>query len=53
VLESVALDYAPNGYATHYDGAPIETRMQLIFKETTMISRADLNSNLFGAGATY
>jgi hypothetical protein len=53
VLESVALDYAPNGYATHYDGAPIETRMQLIFKETTMISRSDLNSTLFGAGATY
>jgi hypothetical protein len=42
VLESISLDYAPNGYASHYDGAPVETRMQLTFKETTMISRDDI-----------
>lgn len=49
VLESITLDYAPNGYASHYDGAPVETRMQLIFKETTMISRDDINFS----GASY
>lgn len=55
VLESISLDYAPNGYATHYDGAPIETRMQLIFKETTMISRADLDPGNpdFRGGSTF
>lgn len=39
VLESINLDYAPNGYASHWDGAPVETRMSLTFKETTIIDR--------------
>jgi hypothetical protein len=49
VLENITLDYAPNGYASHYDGAPVETRLQLIFKETTMISRNDISLS----GASY
>jgi len=53
VLESISIDYAPNGYASHYDGAPVETRVQLIFKETIMISREDLDPSGFGGGATY
>jgi hypothetical protein len=39
VLESLVIDYNANGYATHYDGSPVETRMQVIFKETTIIGR--------------
>lgn len=56
VLENITLDYAPNGYASHYDGAPVETRMQLIFKETTMISREDINystRNIDFLGASF
>ena len=39
VLENVTVDYAPNGYATHYDGNPVETRLSLIFTETTIIDK--------------
>lgn len=40
VLQNMTVDYAPNGYASHSDGAPIETRLQLTFKETAIIDRA-------------
>lgn len=39
VLTGISLDYTPNGYATFYDGAPVETRMQLTFQETVIIDR--------------
>ena len=39
VLTNMSIDYAPNGYASHSDGAPVETRMQLVFQETTIIDR--------------
>lgn len=39
VLESINLDYGPNGFATHYDGVPVEVRMQLTFQETVMLDR--------------
>lgn len=40
VLSSINIDYAPNGFATFYDGTPVETRMQLTFQETAIIDRA-------------
>ena len=40
VLSSINIDYAPNGFATSYDGVPVETRMQLTFQETAIIDRA-------------
>jgi hypothetical protein len=39
VLESVNLDFGPNGFATHRDGVPVEVRMQLTFQETVMLDR--------------
>lgn len=39
VLSSINLDYTPNGFATHADGAPVETRMQLTFQEVSIIDR--------------
>lgn len=39
VLESVNLDYGPNGFATYRDGVPVEVRMQLTFQETVMLDR--------------
>lgn len=39
VLESINLDYGPNGFATYRDGVPVEVRMQLTFQETVMLDR--------------
>lgn len=43
VLSGVNLDYTPNGFATHDDGAPVETRMQLTFQEVSIIDRNAVN----------
>lgn len=40
VLEDISVDYTGNGaYATFYDGAPVEVRLSLRFKETVVIDR--------------
>jgi hypothetical protein len=39
VLEDVSVDYAPNGWAAYNDGYPVQTRLTLQFKETTMITK--------------
>jgi hypothetical protein len=39
VLEDVTVDYAPNGWSAYKDGYPVQTRLTLQFKETTMITK--------------
>jgi len=39
VLENVAIDYTPNGFATYNDGYPVQTRLTLSFKETQMVTK--------------
>lgn len=39
VLESVEVNYAPNGWSAHADGAPVQTTMTLSFKETVLVDR--------------
>jgi hypothetical protein len=39
VLQNVQVDYAPNGWAAYNDGYPVQTRLQLQFVETTMITK--------------
>lgn len=39
VLESLNIDYAPQGWVTYQDGYPVQTRMQLNFKEIEIIDR--------------
>ena len=39
VLQDVNIDYAPNGWAAYNDGYPIQTRLNLTFKETQMITK--------------
>ena len=39
VLESVSVDYAPNGFATFNDGSPVQIRLTLQFKETSVLTR--------------
>jgi hypothetical protein len=40
VLEDVSVDYAPNGWAAYNNGAPIQTRLNLSFKEIDILDRS-------------
>jgi len=42
VLEDVSVDYAPNGFAAHEDGAPIQTHLTLSFQEVEIMDRGRL-----------
>jgi hypothetical protein len=39
VLENMSVDYAPNGWSAYGDGAPVQTRMTLQFKEMDIVHR--------------
>jgi len=47
VLESVSIDYAPNGWATYNDGYPVQTTLVLNFKETTMYTKREFKNSAF------
>ena len=42
VLEDVTVNYAPNGWAAHTDGAPVQTTLTLTFKELELVTRSDI-----------
>jgi hypothetical protein len=42
VLEDISVDYAPNGFAAHADGAPIQTHLTLTFQEVEIVDRERL-----------
>ena len=42
VLEDISVDYAPNGFAAHGDGAPVQTHLTLTFQEVEIVDRARL-----------
>jgi len=44
VLENVGVNYAPNGWAAHTDGAPIQTHLILTFKEIEIVDKARLST---------
>lgn len=44
VLTNVNIDFTPGGYVTHEDGVPVEVRVQLSFKETALLNRADIDN---------
>ena len=44
VLTSVNTDYAPNGWAAYNDGYPIQTTLQLHFKETQILTKDRLKN---------
>ena len=46
VLTNVAVDHAPNGWATYTDGYPIQTRLTLQFQEMEMQSKKDIDKPL-------
>jgi hypothetical protein len=39
VIESIDVNYAPNGWSAHTDGAPVQTTMTISFKEIEIIDR--------------
>jgi hypothetical protein len=42
VLTGVTVDYAPNGWAAYNDGYPVQTTLQLNFKETQILTKDKL-----------
>jgi len=42
VLNNYSIDYAPNGWTTHKDGMPVQTKLTLYFKETDLITNKDV-----------
>jgi hypothetical protein len=49
VLQDVNIDYAPNGWAAYNDGYPIQTRLNLTFKETEMITKQQFKGSAIEA----
>lgn len=39
VIESIDVNYAPNGWAAHTDGAPVQTVVTISFREIVLIDR--------------
>jgi hypothetical protein len=42
VIESIDVNYAPNGWSTFGDGAPVQTTLTIQFKETELLDRDTL-----------
>lgn len=44
VIENINVDYAPNGWAAHSDGAPVQTTLTIDFKEIALVDRTKVES---------
>jgi hypothetical protein len=44
VITSIDVNYAPNGWSTHSDGAPVQTTLTMNLKETVLIDRAKIEA---------
>lgn len=44
VVESIDVNYAPNGWTTHTDGAPVQTTVNITFKEIILVDRASIEA---------
>lgn len=42
VVESVDVNYAPNGWSAHSDGAPVQTTMTIQFQEILLVGRDEV-----------
>ena len=42
VVESVDVNYAPNGWSAHSDGAPVQTTMTIQFQEILLVGRKEI-----------
>ena len=39
VITNIEVEYTPNGWSTHQDGSPVNTKLKLEFKELSLIDR--------------
>lgn len=44
VVESIDVNYAPNGWTTHTDGAPVQSIVNITFKEIILVDRASIEA---------
>jgi hypothetical protein len=44
VIESIDVNYAPNGWSTHTDGAPVQSIVNITFKEIILVDRASIEA---------
>lgn len=44
VLQNIDVNYAPNGWSAHEDGAPVQTTLTLQFKEIELVDKAAIDS---------
>jgi hypothetical protein len=44
VVESIDVNYAPNGWTTHTDGAPVQSTVTITFKEIILVDRASIEA---------
>ena len=42
VIKNIDVNYAPNGWAAHVDGSPVQSTMTLTFQETGLVDRNDI-----------
>ena len=42
VITNIDVNYAPNGWAAHTDGAPVQTTLTMTFRETSLVDRTDI-----------
>ena len=42
VIKDIDVNYAPNGWASHQDGQPVQTRLTLQFKEMNIRTKSDM-----------
>ena len=47
VLSEIDVNYAPNGFAAHIDGAPVQTQLNLTFKEIEIVTKGKLQAGFF------
>ena len=48
VLENIDVNYAPNGFAAHIDGSPVQTQLTLTFKEIEIVTKSKLKADYTG-----
>ena len=44
VIETIDVDYSPNGWSTFGDGAPVQTILTLGFKEVSLVDHTDIKA---------
>jgi hypothetical protein len=52
VLRDIDVNYAPNGFAAHNDGAPVQTQLTMTFQEIEIVTKEKIK-NGYNSGTLY